>query len=156
MANDGGLIATLEQWFADQIATITSDSETVFRTADIWRHQVGASRGGMEAFERYAPFAFVGYFATDAGREGDYDLKEVLEFAILIGVTDSQAGNARVGDARRLGVSKLRDLVIAQFDKQHPGSEFDCDEIYYTKDFEVLDTPDKYAIEMRFETSYAH
>jgi len=154
MANDGGLIATLEQWFASALAALTSGGEQVFKTADIWRHQIAATSAGLEAIDRYAPFAFVSYQADDAAREGGYDLRQVVEFVILIGVAAKEAGVARFGDANSLGVSKIRDLVIALFDRQHPGGSFKCDEIYYTGSVEVLDTPARYVIQMSFETSF--
>ena len=153
MANDGGLIATLEQWFADQLAALTSGGELVFDTADVWKHQVGATAGGLEAFDRYAPFAFVSYQADDSVREGGNELRQVLEFAILIGVKHKYDGLARIGSSNKLGTSKIRDLVIALFDHQHPGEGFECDDIYYTGSIEALDAPKIHAIEMRFETS---
>jgi len=149
MANDGGLVAKLEQWFADTLAALT-----VFRTADIWRHQISATKSGMEAFPRYEPFAFVSYQSVDAAREGGYQLRQVLEFAILIGVESKTDGVARFGDSNNLGTSKLRDLVIAAFDKKHPGSGLKCDEIYYTGDIEVFDSPKRHMLQMTFETSF--
>jgi len=155
MANDGGMLAKLEQFFADTLKALTSGGAKVFKTADVWRHQVGATAGGMEAFGRCEPFAFVSYQSTDAAREGDYDLRQVFEFAILIGVESPKAGGARIGESSvKLGVSKIRDLVIAAFDRQHPAGGLKCDEIYYTGDFEVLDSPKRYMIQMNFETSY--
>jgi len=154
MANDGGLMAKLEQWLADTLAALQNDGDSVFKTADVWRHQIAATSGGMEAFERFAPFAFVSYMSVDAAREGGYDLRQVLEFAILIGVNSKSDGVARTGDANNLGTSKLRDLVIAAFDRKHPGSGFTCDEFYYTGEVEVFDSPKRHAIQMHFETSY--
>jgi hypothetical protein len=151
--NDGGLIALLEQWFADTLAAIAIDETLVFKTADVWRHQVSAAAGGIEALYRYAPCAFVSYFNDSAAREGGYDLREVLEFTILIGQESREVGVARYGSATELGVSKLRDLVIAAFDRKHPGGSFTCDEIYYTGSSEVYDSPKQYVIEMHFETS---
>jgi len=149
MSNDGGLVAKLEQWFADTLAALD-----IFKTADIWKHQIGATKAGMEAFARYEPFAFVSYQSVDAAREGGYQLRQVLEFAILIGVESRSDGVARFGNSRNLGTSKLRDLVIAAFDKQHPGSELKCDEIYYTGDIEVFDSPKRHMVQMTFETSF--
>lgn len=154
MANDGGMMAKIEQWMADTLAALQSGGADVFNTAEVWKHQVGAGKGGMEAFIRYSPFAFVSYSDTDTAREGDNDLRQVLEFRILIGVTSRSAGRARFGDSGKLGTSKIRDLVIAVFDKVHPGGGLTCDEFYYTGDIEVLDAPKKHAIEMKFETSY--
>jgi len=154
MANDGGMIAKLEQWFADVLAAMTNGGVKVFDTAKVWRHQVGVTEGGLEAFERYAPFAFPGFVSDEAAREGDNDLRRVLEFAILVGVTSKSDGDARTGTATDLGVSKIVDLVIAAFDQQHPGEEFTCDPVYYTSTIEALVAPKKYAVEMRFEVSY--
>jgi len=154
MANDGGLVAKLEQWFADQLAALEYKDVKVFRTAGVWRHQVVATKGGLEGFARHEPFAFVSYQSADAAREGDYDLRQVLEFALFIGVESKFDGVARFGDDNNLGTSKLRDLVIALFDRTHPAGEFHCDEIYYTGEIELVDSPKQHAIEMTFETSY--
>ena len=153
MANDGGLIAKIEQWMADALAALTYQSKAVFKTAEIWKHQIAASKGGMEAFSRYEPFAFVAYQSADAAREGGYDLRQVVEFAILIGVESKSVGVARFGDSNNLGTSKIRDLVITAFDKQHPAGGLTCDEFYYTGEIEILDSPNRHAIQMHFETS---
>jgi len=153
MANDGGLIATLEKWFADQLAALLNGGELVFKTADVWRHQVSASKGGVEAFKRYAPFAFVSYQSDRSAREGDRDLREILEFAVFIAVVSKSDSDARTGNAVKLGTSRIRDLVITLFDRQHPGGSFDCDEIYYTGSIEVVDSAKAHAIQMTFETS---
>lgn len=152
--NDGGLIAKLEQWFADQLKSLKDGDNDVFKTADVWKHQVAATNAGMEAFTRFAPFAFVSYNGADAAREGGYDLRQVLGFSVLVGVESRQDGLARIGDEDNLGTSKIRDLVIALFDRQHPGSELSCDEIYYVGEVEVFDSPRRHAIQFNFETSY--
>jgi hypothetical protein len=154
MSNDGGLISQLEQWFADELAALESGGEKVFRTADIWKYQIAAVKGGLESFERYAPFAFVSYLSADGAREGDYDLRQVLEFAIVLGVQSKAEGVARFGDANNLGIGKIRDLVINLFDKQHPGGELKCDEIYYTGEIPLADAPKVFAVQMHFETSF--
>jgi len=157
MANDGGLIAQIEDWMAATLAALTwgtgDDEEAVFKTAEVWRHQIAATAAGQEAFARYEPFAFIAYSGADAAREGDYDLRQVLEFSVLIGVEAKTAGDARRGTAARLGTSKIRDRVITALDRQHPGGELDCDEFYYTGEYEVFDSPTRHAIEMKFETS---
>ncbi len=154
MANDSGLMAKLEQWMADTLAALTSGGEAVFKTADVWKHQVAVTAGGIEAFERYAPFAFVAYQSTDTAREGDNDLRQVLEFAVLIGVVSKSKGVARTGNTRNLGTSKIRDLVIAAFDQQRPDDvSIVCDEFYYTGGAEVLDSPKRHALQMNFEVS---
>ena len=154
MSNDNGLISRLEQWFADELAALTIETVKVFRTADVWKFQIAAVKGGLEAFERYAPFAFVSFLSADGAREGDYDLRQVLEFAIVIGVASNVDGAARFGDAMHLGIGKIRDLVIALFDKQHPGGSLTCDEIYYTGEIILVDAPKVFAIQMHFETSF--
>lgn len=153
MANDGGLIAELEDWFATQLATLTYNGDDIFKTAAVWKHQVSADSGGMEAFARYAPFAFVGYDDGKAAREGGYDLRRVLSFHILIGVEYKEAGVARFGSATEPGVSIITQQVINLFDKNHPGGDLACDEIYYTDEMTVYEDPNRYMVEMVFETS---
>ena len=150
--NDGGLIARLEQWMADTLKAITygDDEKVVFTTADIWKHQVGAANGGGEAFARFQPFAVVGFQSGEAAREGGYDLRQVLEFAVFIGVESTTDGVARTGDATHLGISKIRDLVIEAFESKHPGSGFDCDEFYYTGEVTVFNAVRRHATEMYF------
>jgi len=149
MANDGGLIAVLEQWMADALAALD-----IFKTVDVWRHQISPGSGGMEAFTRYAPFAFVSWQSTATAREGGNDLRQVLGFAVLIGAESKSAGLARFGSTRKKGTSKIRDLVIAAFDKKRPDDEaVTCDEFYYTGDVEVLDQPNRHAIQINFEVS---
>ena len=147
-------MAQLEQWFADTLAALTNDGDAVFKTAKVWKHQIAATKGGIEAFGRYQPFAFVSYQSAAGAREGDYDLRQVLEFAVLIGVESRSVGVARFGSSRKLGTSKIRDLVIAAFDRQHPGGGLACDDIYYTGEIEVFDSPKRHCIQMNFETSY--
>jgi len=153
MANDGGLIAKLEESFVTVLAALQIDGADVFKTADHWRHQVGAVGGGIEAFPRYAPFAFVGYRDDEAAREGGYDLREIATIHILVGTYDDSPGVARIGDAAHLGVSKIRDLVIAAFESKTPAGDLGCDESYYIGAVTVTDAEKRYAIEMVFEVS---
>ena len=153
MANDGSLISQLEQWMADILAALIFNNKKVFKTAEVWKHQIAATQSGMQAFTRYQPFAFVSRRDVDSAREGGYDLRQVLEFAVLIGVESKAKGIARYGDSRHLGTSKIRDLVIAAFEKKHPGGELTCDEFYYTGEIEVFDAPKLHAVQMHFETS---
>jgi len=153
MANDGGLIARIEQYFADELAALQHEGKDVFKTADVWKHQVAATEGGIESFSGLEPFAFASYQDCEAAREGDYDLRQVFEFAVLIGCESKHAGVARFGDDNHLGTSKLRDLVIAHFDRMHPGGDLTCDDIYYTGDIEIFDSPKRHAIQLTFEIS---
>ena len=154
--NDGGLIAKLEQWLADTLKALTwgEDNMLVFKTADVWKHQVGATEGGLETSERYQPFAFSSYQSGNSAREGDNDLRQIPSFAILIGVSSKEDGVARFGDATHLGTSKIRDLVINALDKKRPdGTDITCDEFYYIDEIEVLDQPKRHWIQMNFEVS---
>jgi len=154
MTNDGGLIAILEQWMAETLAALKNDDVLVFKSADVWKHQIAATSSGMEAFTRYAPFAFVSYQAGDSAREGDHDLRQMLSFAVLIGAESKEDSIARIGSATVLGTSKIRDLVIAAFDKKRPADTgFTCDEFYYIGEVEVLDMPKRHCIQMNFEVS---
>lgn len=154
MPNDGGLIAVLEQWLADTLAALQHEGSLVFKTAEVWKHQIAASAGGYEKADGFAPFAFVGYLSGESAREGDNDLREVLEFGILVGCKSKYPGVARFGDADDLGTSKIRDLVIAAFDQKRPDDEeIECDEFYYTGDNEIFDSPVRHMIQMNFEVS---
>lgn len=154
MPHDGGLIATLEQYIVDTLAVLQNEGVAVFKTAEKWRHQIAATAGGLDAMDRYEPFAFVSYMDADNAREGSRDLREVLSFAVLIGVCSREDGICRYGDANNLGTSKIRDLVIAAFDKQRPDDpDVKCDEFYYIRDFEIVDSPKRHAIQMVFEVS---
>ncbi len=153
MANDGGLIAKLEESFVTVLAALQIEGVNVFKTADHWRHQVGAAGGGIEAFLRYAPFAFVGYQADEAAREGGYDLREIPTIHIFVGAYDDSPGCARIGDAAHLGISKIRDLVIAAFESKTPAGDLGCDESYYIGSVTVIDAEKRHAIEMAFEIS---
>jgi len=156
MANDGGMIAVIEQWLADTLAALTSGGEAVFTTSAVWRHQISGTKGGLEAFGRYAPFAFVSYQDCDAAREGDNDLRQVFAFAILIGVESKSDGDAKIGNAQQLGTSKIRDLVIAALDQKRPDDEFAyaLDDFLYISDVEVIDTTKQHAIQIIVECSF--
>jgi len=153
MPNDGGTVAVIEQFIADTLAALTYNNVAVFKTAEVWRFQIGAGEGGIEAFKRYEPFAFVKYQPPTGDREGDYDLRQVLRFAVVIGVESRSAGAARTGDSNNLGTSKIRDLVIDALDGQHPGESTNCDPIYYRGELEAFDSPTRHAIEMYFEAN---
>ena len=151
MANDGGMLAKLEQWIADTLAALQNGGSDVFKTADVWKHQLSIARSGVESFDSYQPFAFAAYSRVDADRQGDYDLRQIFEFAVLIGVGSKEKGVCRMGDANSLGTSKIRELVIAALDRVHPGAGFSCDEFKYVGEVEFVDLPKKHAIEMHFQ-----
>jgi len=154
MAYDGGLIANIENWFVLQLAALTNGGKKVFTKADVWRSQIAATKAGFEAFSRYTPFAFVKYQPAKPDREGDYDLRQVIRIAIAIGVESKVAGDARIGNSNKLGISKIRDLVIGLFDSVHPGGGLECDDFYYVGEAEAFESPKRYAIEMYFEANY--
>jgi len=153
MANDGGMVARMEQAITDVLAALQHDSKDVFKTAEVWKHQVSSDKGGLDAFQSYAPFAFIAYAPISGYREGDGDLRQELNFEIAIGQTDKHAGVARTGDEDTLGVSKIRDLVITAMDGWHPGEGFDCDPLYYQDEIGLVNTPNIYAIQMRFKAN---
>jgi len=154
MANDGGLIATLAQWMVDVLASLEHESKSVFKTTALWKHQVAATKAGIEAFPRYAPFAFVGRQDIDTAREGGKDLRQIPGFSILIGVVSKEDGVAHWGNDTNLGTSKIRDLIIPLFDKKRPDdAEIKCDEFYYAGEYEVVDLPKIHCIQMNFEVS---
>jgi hypothetical protein len=149
MANDGGTTAKIEQAMVDAAAALK-----IFKTADVWLYQISADAGGMEAFDKFAPFFFAKYVpATDSSREGDGDLNQHYRFGALIGQTSKERGVARIGNANNLGISKLRDLVIDLFDGWHPGEGFDCDVFYYDGEELELETPNKYALIIYFKAN---
>ncbi len=154
MANDGGLVAKTEQWIADTLAALTNGGKDVFRTADVWKHQLLAKKGGTEAFDRYEPFAFVGYNPEIPGREGDYDLKQVLGFSVAIGIKSKYDGVARIGNSNHLGCSKIRELVIAALDKEHPDVSIACDDLFYVSEFVIADDPKRYGLQLNFIVNF--
>lgn len=154
MANDGGLLAKTEQWIADILAALTSGGNLVFKTAKVWKHQLDAKKGGTEAFDRYEPFAFVGYNPRIPGREGDHDLKQVLGFSVLIGIKSRSDGVARFGNSNNLGISKIRELVIAALDDVHPDVSIACDDLEYVDEDVFADDPKRYGLQMNFIVNF--
>ena len=149
MANDEGTTVLIEQAMVTALVALK-----VFKTADLWMYQISADEGGMEAFDKFAPFAFPKYVpATDSNREGDGDLNQHYRFGILIGQASKERGVARIGNASKLGISKIRDLVIALFDDWHPGSGFDCDNFYYDGEELEFESPNKYALIIYFKAN---
>ena len=151
MANDGSLTSRIEAWIVTILTALTHNNEVVFKTVDVWMGQIGATKSGLEAFDRFAPFAFVGYQPDYySAREGDYDLRKPLEFAITIGVTSKSNGVARKGDTNNIGANLIEELVIAALDKQHPGNGFDCDDLYHIGTMTTVDALKKRGIQINF------
>ncbi len=151
IGTDLGEVARIEQWIVDTLAALTDDNnKAIFKTVEIWKHQVAATKAGFEAFGRHAPFAFPSYDYTDGAREGDYDLRQAFVFSIMIGNTSKADGIARTGNANKIGTLKMRDLVIAALDHKHPGAGFDCDDLHYLRDIEIVDMPKTHALQMQF------
>jgi len=153
MANDGGTVAVIEQFIVDTLKLLKHNGADVFKTADVWRHQIGAGEGGLQAFGAFAPFAFAAYEPPSGEREGGYALKQILRFAVSVGVESKVAGVARCGDAEHLGTSKIRDLVIAALDGSHPGEGVVCDPLYYQNEIELVNGPTRHAIDMYFQAN---
>jgi len=160
--NDGGMIVLLVQWVVDTLRALTYNDKPVFKlnvagnavdpkSVDIWKHQVGISKGGMEASSRYSPFAFVSSGDEKSTREGGYDLRRVPDIRVLIGVDSKEDGVAQWGDAAHLGTSKIRDLVIDALDKKRSDDvNIPCDEFYYDSSLEILDIPKCHWLQMNF------
>jgi hypothetical protein len=142
-------IINVERWAVYQLA-----AAGVFRTVDVWKHQVAASQGGMESFDRFAPFAFVGEDPTSPSREGGYDLNRKIRLVILVGQKSAADGAARIGDADTVGTAELRDIVIAALDNANPGEGLSCDDFYYVGCTEVIDGPRRHAVELIFEAQW--
>ncbi len=154
MANDGGMLARLEQWIADTLAALQSGGSDVFKTADVWKHQIAVGQSGVESFDAYEPFAFAAYARVDADRQGDHDLRQTWVFALLIGVSSKEPAVCRIGDANHLGTSKIRELVIKALDGVHPGAGFNCDQFRYVGEIEFVDMEKKHGIAMQFEVPW--
>jgi len=157
MALDDGMISKIEAYFVAQLRALEYDDNKVFRDAndsvDHWKFQLAGGKGGLEAFERFAPFAFVSYMETDSAREGGKDLRQIPTIDVLIGVSNKYPGVARLGDATTLGCSKIRDLVIALFENVQP-TDIACDEIRYISDIITVETEKLFAMQLKFELSF--
>lgn len=153
MPGDGGLIATLADWMVTQLAALQYGGSSVFQIAELFKHQLRAVSGGIEGIEK-TPAVYVGYMNSDTAREGGRDLREILEFDVLVVVKSKETAVSQWGDDSHLGISKIRDLVITLFDKKRPDDiVIGCDEFYYTGDFLTIETPNICGIQMRFEVS---
>ena len=54
-----GVTAGIEQAISNKLKTLRVGDSDVFLTAEPWNYQTAASEGGIEAFTKYTPFAFV-------------------------------------------------------------------------------------------------
>lgn len=154
MPTDNGMTARIEAWFVSKLTALQYEGETVFKTVDHWRGQIGIGNSGIESFDRFAPFAYVKYQPVRPGREGDYDLNRKLRIAIALGQSSKAAGIARIGSDTELGISIIQSLVTNLFEGVHPGEGFTCDDFYYTGDAESVDYPKRCGIELYFEANY--
>jgi len=89
---------------------------------------------------------------AQADRQGG-DLSQGLQFAVAIGTESKEKGVARIGNAAHLGISKIRDLVIAALDNWHPGEGFECDPLFYANEEVQLDLPNRHALIMYFKAN---
>lgn len=139
-----GLVTAIETAFIDDLKAFN-----IFKTVEHWRHQISSGQGGVEAFDKYAPFAFVSYSPpAESSREGDGDLNQHLRFGIAIGARSKEAGAARVL------VHLWRIMVIAFFDRWHPGEGFGCDDFYFDGDEVQIDSEHRYAMNIYFKGNY--
>jgi hypothetical protein len=156
------LVARMELWIVSKLAAITEDGKKVFRTAEIWRHQI---RGNADAFTGQAPFAYVSWQPQDPEREGGYDPVGMLRFVIGIGIESKTPEGARVSqcevvdDYVYLGASRLRELVYVALEDEHPddsaksGEEaYPVDRLEWAGEYLIADAPNKYAFAMVFTT----
>ena len=158
MPDDNGLVADLEADIVTRLTAITLGGKAVFRTVDHWRFQIVSD----ESFKSYTPFAFVEYDRTSrTSWEGDHDLKQTLMFTIRVGteIKAKDGGASRIGVGtdggpgdRQLGVSRLRDLVIAAMQREHAATtDVYVDYWEYLSDDVVWALPDQTAIMMKFQ-----
>ena len=153
MVNDGSITSQIEQYIAGVLAALQHSGADAFRTAAVWTGQVSAEKAGTESFARHAPFAFVGYLPDYAGREGDGDLRRVLEFAVMIGQVSQADGVARCGDADSLGTNMLEQLAISALDRTHPGGGLLCDNIRYMGTTKVVDAAKISAVQLNLNVN---
>ena len=149
MANDGGIMALIEVKVAEALAALQHSGAAVFKTAEVWNYQIYSDKGGVDKFVSYAPFAFVAFQPPDSAREGGYDLREKLVFAVAIGTASKKRGVARIGDATHLGISMIYDLTIKSLDGFAPDG-IECDPLYFAGSELTVETPRAYAMELYF------
>jgi len=152
MANDGSIMVQVEKFIADRLASLVKPDESkVFKKAVAWDYQIDPTKGGIEAFVKYAPFAFVSFLPPDFTRQGDYDLDEKLIFCIALGTVSGKDGVARKGDADNYGISKLYDLTVAAIDRVHPGVT-GCNDLHIFDTALVSETKRSYCLQLYFES----
>ncbi len=121
MANDGGMLAKLEQWIADTMAALQNGGVDVFKTTEVWKHQIGVGQSGVESFDAYEPFAFCAYARVRADRQGDPQSGQgtVLGHVHPVSSDEGAAHVSHVGMVERPDVAPQHDLHrTAQF--THP------------------------------------
>jgi hypothetical protein len=157
MANDSGKIAEIEAAIVSMIAAATLSGDVVFRTVDHWAWQIT----GPDSWKAYTPFAFVSYAGTsETAPEGDHDLRQRMEFAVLIGTEisgDPEA--ARIGkgtDAskRQLGISRLKDIVLGVLQELKPTNVTGVEYLEFTGDTVAMSESNRCALELRFVVDY--
>lgn len=156
MANDGSIMVTVEQAIADILAAlevgVDPDNKPVFKTAAVWDYQIAPGNGGIEAFVKYAPFAFVAFLAPEGKREGDYDLNEQLVFAVALGTVSKGVGDARKGDAKNFGISRLYDETIKALDRKDVSDGL-CGDLSFFDSEKLLETSKSYCLQLYFKAS---
>lgn len=158
MADDNGLVADIESDIVNILSAVTLSGETVFRTVDNWKFQLV----NADSFRAYSPFAFVEYAGTSRyGWEGDHELGQRLLFTIRVGteIVVGHDGAARIGIGtsaaaadKQLGISRLRDLVIAALQNVHATTtDVHVEHYEYLSDDLIWSLPDQAALMMKFQ-----
>lgn len=155
MANDGGTVALIEEAVINLFSPMKkpASGETVFKqgSVDYFKWQIGATEGGLEAIQQHAPFMFISYQPPIEGNRQGGSLEQTLRFAVTIGQHHKEPGVARVGNDQVLGISKMRDIVIAALDKWHPGEAIACNPFYYVDEILQVHTRNHFVIDLIFE-----
>lgn len=156
MADDSGLIADLEAAAVTELTSIQVDSKAIFRTVDHWRFQVTSP----DDYKRFEPFAFIHYERDNrVAWEGDHDMHARFFFLIFIGIEDTKKKEgARIGSgatSRKLGISKVRDLVIAELQNLHSTTADGSNERWeYESSDIVWSEPNRTGLMMRFSVDH--
>lgn len=155
MANDGGMTAKIEEAIVALLKPLQFNGKDAFETVKVWDSQIK----GPSDFAKYQPFAFVGFFPFSPGREGDFDLREDLRFAILIGIeTTKKDDSPRNGSATKLGASLAREIIIEALDGKHPtvddGGKGQPDDLTFFGEEQYIDSDKLYATELQFKINW--
>lgn len=145
---------SIEQAIVTRLSALEFNGQKVFKTVERWSHQVGPEKGGLENFTKLKTFALVQWVPAKPARHGDYSLGRPMQFIVCIGKESKHDGVARMGSSAEPGVDKIADLVIAAFDRTHPGAGILSDDLHLVGEMEIVDAPRQYAMQLVFECNY--